>query len=105
MSYRNLQYRNGLVTRNSCPQHVHFQEPRTRDDITSNTTTITAIIAAQLNQPLRVPSEELTLDSLNEGDLQYKAEERKATAFSPLYWPDGDDGLPLVPYVVVNLSA
>ncbi|KAK8400259.1 hypothetical protein O3P69_003158 [Scylla paramamosain] len=77
-------------------------EPRTPDDTSSNTT----ITAAQLNQPLGGPSEELTLNSLNgKGDFQPEAEGRKATAFSSLYWPDGSDGLPLVPYVVVNLSA
>ena len=85
---------------------MHFQEHRTPDDTTSNATTIIATIPAQMNQPFEMYSEELTLNSLNEReDLQYEAEVRKATAFSPLYWPDGNDGLPLVPYVVVNLSA
>lgn len=85
---------------------MHFQELRTPDDSASKSTTLTTLTPIQLNQPLGAPSKELTLNLRNEnGDLQLGAEGRKATAFSPLYWPDGSDGLPLVPYVVVNLSA
>ncbi|XP_050714830.1 uncharacterized protein LOC126997653 isoform X2 [Eriocheir sinensis] len=41
---------------------------------------------------------------VKEGGSSHDVEGRKATAFSLLYWPEGGDGLPLIPYVVVDLT-
>lgn len=82
--------------------YVYPQEPGTGHN--SSTTATNAAIATILAHNISY-LKETTTKQMKEGGLPQDVEERKSTSFSILYWPERGDGLPLIPYVVVDLSA
>lgn len=78
-----------------CPQEAAIQH----SSLTNATnTTVTALLVHNISYHRKSATK-------MKDNLPHDMEERKATAFSVLYWPDGGDGLPLIPYMVVDLSA